>query len=215
SLGWWYAWPKRCESYEHASTRVPGRPDCYLLWGMRLDGRSPSTRKYAVQHADVRLGDALRDRLDRRRAGPQRPNGQRVRLQPEGRVRHAPSGAGAGGRLVGRRDRTADRLRARRRGRIRTRLLRGLQSARGCYLPGQRVGLRLVPGAQGPALTPTSEMSEITHREIETNGIRMHVAEQGTGPLVVLCHGFPESWYSWRHQLAALSAAGFHAVAPD
>ena len=58
-------------------------------------------------------------------------------------------------------------------------------------------------------------MSEITHREIETNGIRMHVAEQGTGPLVVLCHGFPESWYSWRHQLAALSAAGFHAVAPD
>jgi len=58
-------------------------------------------------------------------------------------------------------------------------------------------------------------MSEITHREVETNGIRMHVAEQGTGPLVVLCHGFPESWYSWRHQLGALSAAGFHAVAPD
>jgi len=58
-------------------------------------------------------------------------------------------------------------------------------------------------------------MSAITHRELETNGIGMHVAEQGTGPLIVLCHGFPESWYSWRHQLAALSAAGFHAVAPD
>ena len=58
-------------------------------------------------------------------------------------------------------------------------------------------------------------MSEITHRTIETNGIRMHVAEQGTGPLVILCHGFPESWYSWRHQLAALADAGFHAVAPD
>jgi pimeloyl-ACP methyl ester carboxylesterase len=43
----------------------------------------------------------------------------------------------------------------------------------------------------------------------------MHIAEQGTGPLVVLCHGFPESWYSWRHQLPALAAAGFHAVAPD
>jgi pimeloyl-ACP methyl ester carboxylesterase len=43
----------------------------------------------------------------------------------------------------------------------------------------------------------------------------MHVAEQGTGPLFILCHGFPESWYSWRHQLAALAAAGFHAVAPD
>jgi epoxide hydrolase A/B len=58
-------------------------------------------------------------------------------------------------------------------------------------------------------------MTAITHRTVETNGIRMHVAEAGSGPLVVLCHGFPESWYSWRHQLAALAAAGFHAVAPD
>ncbi len=58
-------------------------------------------------------------------------------------------------------------------------------------------------------------MSEITHRFIETNGIRMHIAEKGTGPLVLLCHGFPESWYSWRHQIDALAAAGFHAVAPD
>ena len=58
-------------------------------------------------------------------------------------------------------------------------------------------------------------MSEIQHRIVETNGIRMHVAEQGTGPLVLLCHGFPESWYSWRHQLQALADAGFHAVAPD
>ncbi len=58
-------------------------------------------------------------------------------------------------------------------------------------------------------------MPEITHRFIETNGIRMHIAECGSGPLVVLCHGFPESWYSWRHQLPALAAAGFHAVAPD
>ena len=56
---------------------------------------------------------------------------------------------------------------------------------------------------------------EIRHRSIETNGIRMHVAEAGDGPLVVLCHGFPESWYSWRHQLVALAEAGYHAVAPD
>jgi pimeloyl-ACP methyl ester carboxylesterase len=56
---------------------------------------------------------------------------------------------------------------------------------------------------------------EFKHRVIETNGIRMHVAEAGVGPLVVLCHGFPESWYSWRHQLAALAEAGYHAVAPD
>src|ERR671936_659387 len=58
-------------------------------------------------------------------------------------------------------------------------------------------------------------MAEIRHRTVETNGIRMHVAEAGAGPLVVLCHGFPESWYSWRHQIPALAAAGYHPVAPD
>src|SRR3954470_14601171 len=58
-------------------------------------------------------------------------------------------------------------------------------------------------------------MTEIQHRFIETNGIRMHFAEKGAGPLVVLCHGFPESWYSWRHQIEALAAAGFRVVAPD
>jgi pimeloyl-ACP methyl ester carboxylesterase len=52
-------------------------------------------------------------------------------------------------------------------------------------------------------------------RIIESNGIRLNIAEQGNGPPVILCHGFPESWYSWRHQLSALAAAGFHAVAPD
>ena len=54
-----------------------------------------------------------------------------------------------------------------------------------------------------------------THRFIETNAIQMHGAEQGEGPVVLLSHGFPEIWYSWRHQLSALAAAGFHAVAPD
>jgi pimeloyl-ACP methyl ester carboxylesterase len=58
-------------------------------------------------------------------------------------------------------------------------------------------------------------MSEAAQRTIETNGIRLNIAEQGKGPLVLLCHGFPETWYSWRHQLGALAAAGFHAVAPD
>jgi pimeloyl-ACP methyl ester carboxylesterase len=56
---------------------------------------------------------------------------------------------------------------------------------------------------------------DTTHRTVESNGIRMHVAEAGQGPLVVLCHGFPESWFSWRHQLLALADAGYHAVAPD
>jgi pimeloyl-ACP methyl ester carboxylesterase len=58
-------------------------------------------------------------------------------------------------------------------------------------------------------------VSEPAQRLIETNGIRLNIVEQGQGPLVLMCHGFPESWYSWRHQIAALAAAGFHAVAPD
>ena len=58
-------------------------------------------------------------------------------------------------------------------------------------------------------------MSAPSQRLIESNGIRLNIAEQGNGPLVLLCHGFPESWYSWRHQIAALAEAGFHAVAPD
>lgn len=58
-------------------------------------------------------------------------------------------------------------------------------------------------------------MSELKQRRIATNGIELHIAEQGEGPLVLLLHGFPESWYSWRHQLAPIADAGFHAVAPD
>lgn len=55
----------------------------------------------------------------------------------------------------------------------------------------------------------------IEHRTIQSNGINIRIAELGEGPLVVLCHGFPESWYSWRHQIKALAEAGYHAVAPD
>ena len=53
------------------------------------------------------------------------------------------------------------------------------------------------------------------HRFVDANGIRMHVAEAGAGFPVVLLHGWPELWYSWRHQLGALAAAGFHVIAPD
>ncbi len=53
------------------------------------------------------------------------------------------------------------------------------------------------------------------HRTVEAPAGRLHLVEQGTGPLVLLVHGFPESWYSWRHQLPALAAAGFRAVALD
>src|SRR5262245_37404008 len=53
------------------------------------------------------------------------------------------------------------------------------------------------------------------HREAVVNGVRLHYVEAGSGPLVVLLHGFPEFWYCWRHQLPALAAAGFRAVAVD
>jgi pimeloyl-ACP methyl ester carboxylesterase len=55
----------------------------------------------------------------------------------------------------------------------------------------------------------------IRHRTLRANGINVHIAESGRGPLIILLHGFPELWYSWRHQLAFLAAAGYHAVAPD
>jgi pimeloyl-ACP methyl ester carboxylesterase len=58
-------------------------------------------------------------------------------------------------------------------------------------------------------------MPETSQRFIEANGLRLHITEQGSGPLVILCHGFPESWYSWRHQLRDLAEAGFRVVAPD
>jgi pimeloyl-ACP methyl ester carboxylesterase len=58
-------------------------------------------------------------------------------------------------------------------------------------------------------------MSEFKHQHIITNGIRMHVAELGEGYPIVMCHGFPELWYSWRHQMRALADAGFRAIAPD
>ena len=64
-------------------------------------------------------------------------------------------------------------------------------------------------------MTQAPGVPGVTHRFVDAGGLRMHIAEAGEGPLVLLLHGFPESWYSWRHQLPALAAAGFHAVAPD
>jgi soluble epoxide hydrolase/lipid-phosphate phosphatase len=62
---------------------------------------------------------------------------------------------------------------------------------------------------------PETTMETWTHRSVDTNGIRMHYVEQGQGFPVLLCHGFPELWYSWRHQIPALADAGLRAIAPD
>ena len=60
-----------------------------------------------------------------------------------------------------------------------------------------------------------SPVAGVSFRFIESNGIRMRIAEAGRGPLVLLAHGWPESWYSWRHQITMLADAGYHVVAPD
>jgi pimeloyl-ACP methyl ester carboxylesterase len=59
------------------------------------------------------------------------------------------------------------------------------------------------------------EPAEWTHQTVETNGIRLHCVVRGEGPLVVLLHGFPEFWYSWRHQIDPLARRGFRVVVPD
>lgn len=58
-------------------------------------------------------------------------------------------------------------------------------------------------------------MEKIEHTTVTTNGINMHVASIGSGPVVLFIHGFPELWYSWRHQLLSLAALGYRAIAPD
>jgi pimeloyl-ACP methyl ester carboxylesterase len=55
----------------------------------------------------------------------------------------------------------------------------------------------------------------VTHRMLDVGEVRLHAVEAGSGPLVVLLHGFPEFWYSWRNQIPALAAAGYRVVAPD
>ncbi|KAI4301432.1 hypothetical protein L6164_034711 [Bauhinia variegata] len=58
-------------------------------------------------------------------------------------------------------------------------------------------------------------MEKIEHSTVTTNGIKMHIASIGSGPVVLFLHGFPELWYSWRHQLLSLSSLGYRCIAPD
>lgn len=58
-------------------------------------------------------------------------------------------------------------------------------------------------------------MEKIEHTIVSTNGINMHIASIGTGPVILFLHGFPELWYSWRHQLLSLSSLGYRCIAPD
>jgi pimeloyl-ACP methyl ester carboxylesterase len=65
-------------------------------------------------------------------------------------------------------------------------------------------------------VSTSADVTEIVSESYaEVNGVRLHYAEAGSGPLVVLLHGFPEFWYAWRHQIPVLAEAGYHVVAPD
>lgn len=64
-------------------------------------------------------------------------------------------------------------------------------------------------------MAATLDESRVTHRYADVDGLRLHYVEAGTGPLVLMLHGFPEFWYSWQHQILPLADAGFHVVAPD
>lgn len=60
-----------------------------------------------------------------------------------------------------------------------------------------------------------SAAASLRHLQVEVNGIRLHCVEAGSGPLVILLHGFPEFWYTWKRQIPALASAGFRVLAPD
>ena len=70
-------------------------------------------------------------------------------------------------------------------------------------------------GKKSPVSSATPKESAVEHRYADLGEVRLHYAEAGEGPLVVLLHGFPEFWYSWRFQIPALAEAGFRVVAPD
>ncbi len=73
----------------------------------------------------------------------------------------------------------------------------------------------ITSAAESTPANDSPPIDGISFRYVESNGITVRIAEAGTGPTVLMAHGFPESWFSWRHQLKALAAAGYHAVAPD
>jgi pimeloyl-ACP methyl ester carboxylesterase len=80
---------------------------------------------------------------------------------------------------------------------------------------GLTTGGVTISGLSTSGLTTDTAIAGVSHRSVSANGIRFHLAEAGTGPLVLMLHGFGGIWTNWRNQLPDLAAAGFHAVAAD
>jgi pimeloyl-ACP methyl ester carboxylesterase len=97
----------------------------------------------------------------------------------------------------------------------RRRLLVGAAAASAGMTTQRQAFAQATPDATPASPIPPPDLSGVTHRQVQANGIDIHIVEAGEGPVVLMVHGFPEIWYSWRHQLPALAAAGYHAVALD
>ncbi len=90
----------------------------------------------------------------------------------------------------------------------------GVALRHGSVVPASGQGRTLSPMDETEIL-PGNPPCVVHHRFAQVNGARLHYVEAGSGPPIVLLHGFPEFWYSWRHQIPALAAAGCHVLAPD
>ncbi len=89
-------------------------------------------------------------------------------------------------------------------------------SRRSFLAKGSAVGATLLMSRMITAQTSSgADAASVKEYDIVTNGITLHVTEQGEGPAVLFCHGFPDTSYTWRRQIKAISAAGYRAVAPD
>jgi pimeloyl-ACP methyl ester carboxylesterase len=87
-------------------------------------------------------------------------------------------------------------------------------SRRTLLMTGTAVAAGLLEGQMTKAKNPRGD-SGLKEYDITTNGISLHVTEQGEGPAVLFCHGFPDTSYTWRRQMKAIASAGYRAIAPD
>ncbi|MBB6092939.1 pimeloyl-ACP methyl ester carboxylesterase [Povalibacter uvarum] len=90
-----------------------------------------------------------------------------------------------------------------------------MRIARCHWLAGLLLGALLPAAVAMAADTPKDIWNDVEHRYADSSGVRIHYAALGQGPLVVMIHGFPDFWYSWRDQMQALAASQFRVVAID
>jgi hypothetical protein len=89
-------------------------------------------------------------------------------------------------------------------------------SRRAFLAGGTAVGAGVLLGRMAQAETSGGvDGPHLKDYDIATNGISLHVTEQGEGPAVLFCHGFPDTSYTWRRQMQAIASAGYRAIVPD